>query len=505
MTITTTVTDKAASRPQPAAYAEPDGAKSVKDSISVLKEQPGSTKDTNNTERTAPSQKATTTRPKRAHTLEPANAETTMDWSQEVEEAFAKSSALARTPPQTCCTPPDVTMAPKKKEATPTMMPRGLNTTSATTTQPSKQNNEAIPTPPPGDLIDALKKVQAILSQSTIKKEQKPNAQQTIGWAIDHIIATSDKLREYQEQEQKRKKSPTEDSTRLTNIENELAKLRKAITEPPQTYAQAVQRNAAITANSAGNHHPHLEQGVKERMEKLRQERAKTEVALTTCNATDNMKNQFTNMSEEALMNSFQQAITAAGMEQIKIRRVQKMSDHRLKIRCATDKEAEELRSMDWKQAFEGIDVAETLYGIVIHGVSKHDIDFTKSEPEEIMARIRDGNSEEITVERVTPLRRRTRNPNAPTQSIVIFLKSSKQADVCIEMGIYVEHRYYATVERYIPQCQIKQCFKCQAYGHKASVCTKKARCGKCAHEHETKECQSETTLCANCKGSHCA
>ena len=158
------------------------------------------------------------------------------------------------------------------------------------------------------------------------------------------------------------------------------------------------------------------------------------------------MKNQLSNTSEEALTNSFQQAITAAGMENIKIRRVQKTPDHRLKIRCANDKEAEELRSMDWKKAFEGVDVAETLYGIMVHSVSKHDIDFMKDTPEEIAARIRGDNSESITVERVTPLRRRTRNPNAPTQSIVILCKCPKQADDCIEMGIYIEHRYYATV-----------------------------------------------------------
>jgi len=240
-------------------------------------------------------------------------------------------------------------------------------------------------------------------------------------------------------------------------------------------------------------------------MEKLRQERAKTEVALTTRDATDNMKNQLSSMSEEALTNSLQQAITAAGMEHVTIRRVQKTPDHRLKIRCATNKEAEELRSMDWKKAFEGVEVAETLYGIVLHGVSKHDIDFTKDTPEEIKARIRNSSPEGITVERVTPLRRRTRNPNAPTQSIVIFFKNAKEADDCIEMGMHIEHRYYATIERYTPQCQLKQCFKCQAYGHKVSICTKNARCGKCAQEHQTKECQNETILCRNCKGPHCA
>ena len=109
-----------------------------------------------------------------------------------------------------------------------------------------------------------------------------------------------------------------------------------------------------------------------------------------------------------------------------------------------------------------------------------------------------------MTVKRVAALRKRTRNPDAPTQSIVIFFKYPKEADECIDMGINIGFRHHAA-ERYTLQCQIKQCFKCQAYGHKANACTRTARCGKCAQGHETRECRSETTQCANCKGSHCA
>ena len=379
---------------------------------------------------------------------------------------------------------------------------RGTNATG--TEQTSKQSDEASIAPPSDDLIDALKKAQIILSRDTVRKGDKSDIQQTIGRAIDQMIAMKEELKECREQ--LGKQSTTDDNTCLSDIKNQLAKLTKAIMEPPQTYAQAIQRNTANNARNVVLNHPlHPAPGIKERTEQLRQERAKTEVTLTTHEATDNMKNQLTNMSDEALTNNLQQAITAAGMEHIKIRGIQKTPNHRLKILCATDKEADELRSMDWKKALEGVDVVKTLYGVVIHGVSKHDIDFTKDTPKEIMARIRGGNSEDITAERVVPLRRRTRNPNAPTQSIVIFFKSAKEADDCIEMGIHIEHRYYATTERYTLQCRIKQCFNCQKYGHKASECTRKARCGKCTQEHETKECQSETALCANCKGPHYA
>ena len=84
------------------------------------------------------------TRPQRASIQEPSNAKTTKDWSEAEEEddaAFARSSIIARTPSQTCCTPTDVTMAPKKKEPTLTMKLRGTNATS--TAQPSTQSDEA--------------------------------------------------------------------------------------------------------------------------------------------------------------------------------------------------------------------------------------------------------------------------------------------------------------------------------------------------------------------------
>ena len=81
----------------------------------------------------------------------------------------------------------------------------------------------------------------------------------------------------------------------------------------PQIYTQAAQRNAAT--NSANNHSNHSENRIKKRAEKLKRERAKTEVLLTTYKASDNIKNQLTNMSEKVLINNIQQIIKVAGKE----------------------------------------------------------------------------------------------------------------------------------------------------------------------------------------------
>lgn len=59
-------------------------------------------------------------------------------------------------------------------------------------------------------------------------------------------------------------------------------------------------------------------------------------------------------------------------------------------------------------------------------------------------------------------------------------------------------------------RCKIKlwdkspQCYKCQRYGHTAKLCrADKPVCRKCAEEHDSRECKSESVKCVNCGGSH--
>src|SRR5947207_6370231 len=179
MTITTNATGKAASRPQPAPSAKPVGAKNVKDDITVLKEQPRTTRDANDAQRYAPSQKATTTRPERAPIPESTTTETTTDWSEEEENSYfpsTKSSTTTRTSTQICCTPLDTTMASKKKKITMTMKFKDSNATSIAS-QSSKHNEEININSLSNNLIEILMKIQKILSQKVIRNDHKLNTQ----------------------------------------------------------------------------------------------------------------------------------------------------------------------------------------------------------------------------------------------------------------------------------------------------------------------------------------
>jgi hypothetical protein len=288
---------------------------------------------------------------------------------------------------------------------------------------------------------------------------------------------------------------------RFDKIDAKLDEIRKTVSEPPKTYAEVAQRGADRPTTSTARGRPaHPDPEVKARMEKLRRERAKMEVILTTRGASDEVKEKWANMSNEEITESLKQAIKNIGIEPTKIHKAQKIT-HGIKIRCTSDKEAEELYNIEWKDIFEGADVIEQWSKIVLHGVSKHAIDFERDKSEEIIALIEDANHG-IKIGKVEPLTKRPRNPNAPTQSIIISMKHSEEADECITDGMNIERRWFRP-ERYTPQCRLNQCFNCQGYGHKANVCTRKTKCGKCAQEHDTRTCESEMMQCANCKDSH--
>ena len=49
------------------------------------------------------------------------------------------------------------------------------------------------------------------------------------------------------------------------------------------------------------------------------------------------------------------------------------------------------------------------------------------------------------------------------------------------------------------------QCFNCQQYGHKAPSCKEAPKCKKCAGDHNSRDCKSESAVpkCINCNLNH--
>src|SRR5271170_7980966 len=59
-------------------------------------------------------------------------------------------------------------------------------------------------------------------------------------------------------------------------------------------------------------------------------------------------------------------------------------------------------------------------------------------------------------------------------------------------------------VERYAPQWHLNQCYKCHGFGHRATFCKRKEKCGKGSKEdHTTANCTANKYQYVNCKGEH--
>jgi hypothetical protein len=69
------------------------------------------------------------------------------------------------------------------------------------------------------------------------------------------------------------------------------------------------------------------------------------------------------------------------------------------------------------------------------------------------------------------------RDPVARGNSFVILTHDADAADKCLKRGIFLNCRLFNT-EKYTPQYQLTQCYKCQRYGHKAGHCRGKENLG---------------------------
>ena len=407
--------------------------------------------------------------------------------------SFAPSGMTARTPPR------QLARAPTERPSTPTQTQEETTLIIDSDCEQDEQEspgNRTREQSEPDSILQAMTDIRNKLSSRIKTSGQNQIVKLELLKEMDAVIQRINKPQS---------DVPAQSTTaRFNSIENDLKEIKAALlinamTPRPMTYAQAATPSNMRTPGPPQN----LEAAKRARMEKIKRERGKLEVTLTTRSASEAMQKKMEEMTEAEMTEGFQKAIQDADIGPIKIRSAKKAPNHKITLQCSTEKEAEQIRELNWEE-FHGVSVVKQTFSFVAHGVSKQDIDFETQTQEEIKARIEYANCETITVKNARPLRKKTRNPNATTQSIVITTESLEHANDCITYGINIEHRHYQP-ERYIPQCQIRQCFNCQGYGHKADVCKKKPKCGKCAQEHETKQCKTEVVQCANCNAAHTA
>ena len=88
---------------------------------------------------------------------------------------------------------------------------------------------------------------------------------------------------------------------------------------------------------------------------------------------------------------------------------------------------------------------------------------------------------------------------------VKLLFRSREARDAAIKRGrIFLRSGESCSVSQVDPHREIRRCFKCQHYGHKAAVCRMRSeRCGKCAGEHQTRLCPGAPPQCVNCGDAH--
>jgi hypothetical protein len=465
-------------------------SKTIQDTISVLREHQNGGKNKDDLTGFAPSDRMMRTPPQQLALITPLGGP-------------------MRTPPQSLAQPLPPG-APSRPTQSGTMNPQDFGS-------PSKMME-------PANLIQILQAAKD-LADSVTSAGRNSTIKKDLLTTIDSAIVMAVK----EEQEKNKLAEPDhqhEDYSCKHGSNNEINELRKEINDlkgafrelqetlkvtimKPESFAQIV-KDQEMDASKIS-----LEMAKRERIEKNMKKREKMEVVLTLRNASKDVQQELEALKESAIAETLQEAIcdwlTTTGKKDIKIKRAEKVSKNILKLQCATEEDAEVIQGLEWAKILKGAAISKKPRGVVMHGVSKRHINFETQSQDEIRTKINEEN--DIKVLQVMPLMKRVKNPDAPTQSIVILMEDPSEANYCIDNGVdfridngvEIKKRNYHA-ERYMPECQVKQCYNCQGFGHMAFICTKAPKCRKCAGDHESRKCNKdskEPPQCVNCTGSH--
>lgn len=85
---------------------------------------------------------------------------------------------------------------------------------------------------------------------------------------------------------------------------------------------------------------------------------------------------------------------------------------------------------------------------------------------------------------------------------LVVNFKSAQMADEAIRKGMQWRSRHYKCL-KFNQWSDMRQCIRCNAYGHLATICAGTRRCFRCAGEHRSNGCKATQLHCANCGGMH--
>ena len=181
---------------------------------------------------------------------------------------------------------------------------------------------------------------------------------------------------------------------------------------------------------------------------------------------------------------------------------IQSLSNGNIRILAVTREEARVLREIDWRATFKDLQLHQPKHGMVIHAISKSDLNI---EDEKASRQHLEELNPGIDILKIAPLYRK-QHAGLDQQSIIVFTDTKDSVTKSIQYGMHINYRRYTTVQEYLPQYQLTQCYNCHQYGHRAASCKNTPQCGQCkSTDHKADKCNIEPTQfkCCNCDGNH--
>ena len=86
--------------------------------------------------------------------------------------------------------------------------------------------------------------------------------------------------------------------------------------------------------------------------------------------------------------------------------------------------------------------------------------------------------------------------------TLIISLPTQALQLKTVKSGIVINSQLFEA-QLYDHRLRVKECFKCNQWGHTQITCAKQEKCGQCAGPHATRACPKERVSCVNCGQSH--
>jgi len=436
------------------------------------------------------------------------------DWSdqtqaeEEAREAFKSSTRMLRSPRKRIEAP--IPTTPKKSKVRPTIEEIEEIEENDEPSKPTRSSPRPAAKPiemsSTNDTPEPPSSPSKMLLQTAIgmikRSKDKLVAQKPSTLLRDEVVPELDDVISFMEALQAMEDNMATVKRELKEVKETIMETARAAKTTPNTWATVAAMPRTPTQRDCYREQE-LDEENQQKQAQRRQERAKVQVTLTAEGASRATQANLTSKTYKEITERFQKIAdkTATAGPPLKIGGFQVLKSNDIRFTCDSAEEANRLRKIDWSKAFEGLEVRQPKFGIVIHGVPIEEINPRTDNLDDIADEIGDRNS--LKVVKLRTLRAPSKlDPMARNNSYVVLTHDVKAADKCLKKGIFINCRLFNT-EKYTPQYQLTQCYKCQRYGHKAGHCRGKEKCARCGDDHATKDCQTNARKCANCGDDH--